>query len=207
VSSNDEPTLDYEKLLITRGYSVVAGVDEAGRGCLAGPIIAGAAILDLSKQIPGLRDSKKLTQKSREGLYIRITEESRAWSIGIVEPADIDKMGIQKANLRALELAVEGLSIEPDYVVADWYANDGFRISWEGVHGGDASLASIAAASILAKVTRDKIMRELACKYPGYGFEKHKGYGAAEHLDAIQILGPSPVHRMSFRPCSSLKLL
>lgn len=205
--SSEEPSLAYEKILLARGYSAVAGTDEAGRGSLAGPIVAGAAILDHSRQTDGLRDSKKLSRKNREDLFVLITENSRAWSIGLVEPEEIDRLGIQKANLRALELAVEGLSITPDYIMADWYANNGYKVNWEGVRGGDVSVASIAAASILAKVTRDRIMRELAGVYPGYGFERHKGYGSAEHLDAIKTLGPSPVHRMSFRPCSTLKLL
>jgi ribonuclease HII len=207
VSSNDALAADYEIGLLARGFRVIAGADEAGRGSLAGPLIAAAVVLNHKSLPDGLRDSKKLTPKRRSEIFEHITSECRAWSVGIIEAAEIDRLGIQKANMNALESAVLNLKERPDYVVADWYKNDGFQLPWEGVRDGDSLVASIAAASIVAKVTRDHLMLELALKYPGYGFERHKGYGSAEHLAAISELGPSPVHRLSYRPCSALKLL
>lgn len=205
--SSEALAADYEAVLQARGFRAIAGTDEAGRGSLAGPLVAAAVILSPRRIPDGLRDSKKLTAKRRSVLYEIIIENCRAWSVGIVGPTDIDKMGIQKANMLALESAVLGLDSRPDYIMADWYRNDGFQLPWEGVRDGDSTIASIAAASILAKVTRDLLMFQLAKEYPGYGFERHKGYGSAEHLAAINELGPSPVHRLSYRPCSALKLL
>lgn len=207
VCCSDSISADYETELRARGFRIIAGADEAGRGSLAGPLVAAAVILHLKSKPDGLRDSKKLTEKKRSGLYESITAGCLAWSVGVVEPADIDRLGIQAANMLALESAVLSLSSKPDYVAADWYKNDAFQLPWEGVRDGDSTVASIAAASIIAKVTRDKLMVQLAEKYPGYGFERHKGYGSAEHLAAIVSLGPSPAHRLSYRPCSALKLL
>lgn len=205
--SSEALAADYEAVLQARGFRAIAGTDEAGRGSLAGPLVAAAVILRLRRIPDGLRDSKKLTAKRRSALYEIIIENCRAWSVGIVGPNDIDRMGIQKANMLALESAVLKLDSRPDYIMADWYKNDGFQLPWEGVRDGDSTIASIAAASILAKVTRDRLMFQLAKEYPGYGFERHKGYGSAEHLSAINELGPSPVHRLSYRPCSAMKLL
>ncbi len=204
---SDELSGDYEAELRARGFLLVAGADEAGRGALAGPLVAAAVILHPKRRPEGLRDSKKLTAKRRSELYEVIAENSLAWSVSVVEPAEIDRLGIQKANMLALESAVLSLSRRPDYVAADWYKNDGFKLPWEGVRDGDSTVASIAASSIIAKVTRDRMMARLAEEYPGYGFEGHKGYGSAAHLAAISSLGPSPIHRLSYRPCSALKLM
>lgn len=183
-----------------------AGVDEAGRGALAGPIIAGAVILNTACPIKGLKDSKKLTPNRREVLFNEIKVKSEAWSAAVVGNEEIDRLGIQKANLIALERAVGILSVIPDIVVADWYKNDGFPIRWLGVVRGEDMYEEIAAASIVAKVTRDRLMRELAEEYPKYGFEKNKGYGSPGHISAIKRLGICPVHRISFSPCRA-KLL
>jgi ribonuclease HII len=207
VRSSDGLSADYEIELRERGFKMVAGADEAGRGSLAGPIVAAAVIFHHKRFPKGLRDSKKLTGKHRTSLYEAITTQCLDWNVEAIGPADIDRMGIQKANILALETAVLRLCSRPDYVVVDWYRNDGFQLPWEGVRAGDSTVASIAAASIIAKVTRDRIMIELADEYPGYGFERHKGYGSAEHLEALNELGPSPVHRLSYKPCSALKLL
>ena len=183
-----------------------AGIDEAGRGALAGPIVAGAVILSSACPIKGLKDSKKLTPNRREVLFKEIIEKSEAWSAAVVDNKEIDRLGIQKANLIALEKAVGLLSVIPDMVVADWYKNDGFPIRWLGVVRGEDTYEEIAAASIVAKVTRDKLMRALAEEYPEYGFEKNKGYGSPGHISALKRLDICPIHRISFSPCRA-KLL
>ncbi len=186
--------------------SKTAGVDEAGRGALAGPIVAGAVILNAACPITGLKDSKKLTSNRREVLFDEITIKSEAWGAAVVDNEEIDRIGIQKANLVALERAVGMLSVIPDMVVADWYKNDGFPIRWLGVVRGEDMYKEIAAASIVAKVTRDRLMREMAEEYPEYGFEKNKGYGSPGHIAAVERLGVCPVHRTTFGPCRA-KLL
>lgn len=176
----------------------VAGVDEAGRGCLAGPVVAGAVILDPERPISGLRDSKKLTEKRREELFREIREKSAAWSFAMTGPGEIDRVNILQAALRAMEKAVTGLAIQPDFVLVDGNARTSLPIEQRTVVGGDDRCASVAAASIVAKVTRDGLMKELEARYPGYGFSRHKGYPSKEHRESLRRLGPCPIHRKSF---------
>ena len=176
----------------------VAGVDEAGRGCLAGPVAAGAVILDPGRPVRGLRDSKKLTEKRREELFAEIREKSAAWSVAMTGPGEIDRTNILRAALRAMEKAVEGLSVAPDFVLVDGNARISIAVEQRTVVGGDDRCASVAAASIVAKVTRDRLMRELETEYPGYGFSRHKGYPSKEHRESLRRLGPCPIHRKSF---------
>lgn len=176
----------------------VAGVDEAGRGCLAGPVAAGAVILDPGRPIRGLRDSKKLTEKRRGELFAEIREKSAAWSFAMTGPEEIDRINILQAALRAMEKAVAGLSVAPDFVLVDGNARISLAVEQKTVVGGDDRCASIAAASIVAKVTRDRLMKELETKYPGYGFSRHKGYPSKEHRESLRRLGPCPIHRKSF---------
>lgn len=176
----------------------VAGVDEAGRGCLAGPVVAGAVILDPERPISGLRDSKKLSEKRREELFREIREKSAAWSFAMTGPGEIDRVNILQAALRAMEKAVTGLAIRPDFVLVDGNARTSLPIEQRTVVGGDDRCASVAAASIVAKVTRDGLMKELETRYPGYGFSRHKGYPSREHRESLRRLGPCPIHRKSF---------
>ena len=176
----------------------VAGVDEAGRGCLAGPVAAGAVILDPGRPVQGLRDSKKLTEKRREELFAEIREKSAAWSVAMTGPGEIDRTNILRAALRAMEKAVEGLSVAPDFVLVDGNARISIAVEQRTVVGGDDRCASVAAASIVAKVTRDRLMKELETEYPGYGFSRHKGYPSKEHRESLRRLGPCPIHRKSF---------
>lgn len=176
----------------------VAGVDEAGRGCLAGPVAAGAVILDPGRPVRGLRDSKKLTEKRREELFAEIREKSAAWSVAMTGPGEIDRTNILRAALRAMEKAVAGLSVEPDFVLVDGNARISIAVEQRTVVGGDDRCASVAAASIVAKVTRDRLMKELETEYPGYGFSRHKGYPSKEHRESLRRLGPCPIHRKSF---------
>ena len=176
----------------------VAGVDEAGRGCLAGPVAAGAVILDPGRPVRGLRDSKKLTEKRREELFEEIREKSAAWSVAMTGPGEIDRINILRAALRAMEKAVAGLSVAPDFVLVDGNARISIAVEQRIVVGGDDRCASVAAASIVAKVTRDRLMKELETEYPGYGFSRHKGYPSKEHRESLRRLGPCPIHRKSF---------
>ncbi len=192
---------ELKRWLVARGYHLVAGTDEAGRGALAGPIVAAAVILPVNKALKGVKDSKKLTPAQRDTWYILIAEKAVALAVAAISPADIDRVGIQQANINALEQAVTALADQPDCVLADWYENPAFGLPWHGVANGEETHPSIAAASIIAKVSRDRIMIELAGTYPEYGFAGHKGYGSAGHLKALRTHGPSPVHRLSFAPC------
>ena len=179
-------------------FTVIAGIDEAGRGPLAGPVAAGAVILPADHDILYLNDSKKLSAKKRDALFDQIRQEALAWSVGLVEPARIDEINILQATYEAMRLAVSRLSVRPGVLVNDAVTIPGVQIPQVPVIKGDAKCISIAAASILAKVTRDRIMEEMDGKYPEYGFKKHKGYGTREHMDAIRKYGPCPIHRRSF---------
>lgn len=191
------------QFLKNNNYLLVAGADEAGRGALAGPIVAAAVILPDNIRIEGLKDSKKLTPKRRSLLYGLIEKRCLCCATGIITAAEIDRIGIQAANILAIETAALNLSERPDCVLADWYENSNFEIPWHGVRGGEAAHQAIAAASVIAKVTRDRIMVELAPQYPEYGFDGHKGYGSEKHIKAIDQYGPSLVHRLSFEPLRS----
>ncbi len=192
--------LDREFDLRKRSESIriICGTDEAGRGPLAGPVAAGACILPEGYVPEGLDDSKKLTEKKREALYAQITENALAWGIGLASAAEIDEINILNASLLAMRRAIAAMGATPDLVLVDGSVNRGFDIRSEAVIGGDAKSPSIAAASILAKVTRDRIMAELDGKYPEYGFAKHKGYPTPAHKLAVYEFGPCPEHRKSF---------
>ena len=183
---------------------LVVGVDEAGRGPLAGPVIAAAVILDPRRPIAGLADSKKLSERQRERLYDEILEKALAWSTGRAEVAEIDRINILQASLLAMSRAVEGLAVQPSLAQIDGNRCPPLICPTEAVIGGDGTVARIGAASILAKVTRDREMLELDDGYPGYGLARHKGYPTRAHLEALRELGVSPVHRRSFGPVRRL---
>ena len=190
--------LDFEKQYRDAGYSLICGVDEAGRGPLAGPVVAGACILPEGRLIPGLDDSKKLSEKKREALFDKIREQALAWSVGMASPEEIDTYNILEASLLAMRRAVAGLSLPPDLLLIDGNISRGFDRPAHAVIGGDGICQSIAAASILAKVTRDRMCAELHAAYPEYGFAKHKGYPTKAHKLAVYRHGPCPEHRRSF---------
>ena len=187
---------------------LVAGVDEAGRGPLARPVVAAAVILDTAKPIIGLNDSKKLTEKARDRLAAEIRENALAWSIGEASPKEIDHLNILQATFLAMRRAVDGLAIVPESARIDGNkVPPGLKCPAEAVVKGDGKIAAIAAASILAKTHRDALMRTLAEQYPQYGFDKHMGYPTAAHFAALAAHGASPVHRRSFGPVAQLPLL
>ena len=187
-----------ERSLFEDGWSIVCGVDEAGRGPLAGPVYAAAVILPKYLEIDGLDDSKKLSPKKREALYDIITQKALAWGVGSADEREIDNVNILQATYLAMNRAIEKLEIAPEIALIDGNRSSGIACVNKCVVGGDGLSASIAAASILAKVTRDRLMSELDQQYPGYGFAQHKGYGTKAHYEAIDRLGPCPIHRMTF---------
>ena len=176
----------------------ICGIDEAGRGPLAGPVAAGAVILPKDCTILYLNDSKKLSEKRREELFVQIKEQALAWSVGIVGPERIDEINILQATYEAMRQAIAGLGTEPDLLLNDAVEIPGVAVMQVPIIKGDAKSVSIAAASILAKVTRDHMMEEYDKLFPEYGFAKHKGYGTAAHIAAIREFGPCPIHRRSF---------
>ena len=179
-------------------YAVVAGTDEAGRGPLAGPVVAGAVILPDGYLPEGLDDSKKLTEKKRERLYAEITEHAVSWAVALATPEEIDEYNILNASQLAMHRALDALDPKPDFALVDGNVCRGFPMDAKCVVGGDAKSPSIAAASVLAKVTRDRMLVELDEKYPQYGFKKHKGYPTRDHMLAVYRFGPCPEHRRSF---------
>ena len=181
-------------------FSRIAGVDEVGRGCLAGPVVAAAVILDPNRPIKGLRDSKKLSAKKREELAEEIKEKALAWSVAAMGPEVIDKINILQATLEAMKAAVEKLPVEPDFVQVDGNKLPKWKWLSEAVVKGDDKVEWISAASIIAKTTRDAYMCKIAKLYPQYGFEHHVGYGTAEHIKALKAYGPTPIHRKTFAP-------
>ncbi len=188
----------YEEEAMQQGYRAICGIDEAGRGPLAGPVVAAAVILPHGLQIDGLDDSKKLSEKKREVLYDAICQKALAYAIASVAQETIDEINILQATFLAMKQAVEGLSLSADYALVDGNRSQGLEIPFLCVTGGDAKVPSIAAASVLAKVTRDRYMVQMAQEYPQYGFEKHKGYGTKAHYAALDAHGVSPLHRSSF---------
>ena len=188
----------YENTLRAEGYTLICGVDEAGRGPLAGPVCAAACILPAGLVIEGLNDSKKLSEKRREALYAEITEKALAWAVCLVDEKVIDEINILQATYRAMRGAVEQLSLRPELCLVDGNRDPGLGLPTRTVVKGDATCASVAAASILAKVTRDRLMLEYDKTYPGYGFAVHKGYGTKAHYAAVAELGLCPIHRRSF---------
>ena len=188
--------LEYEKKYQAAAF--VCGVDEAGRGPLAGPVVAGAVILPKDLKILYLNDSKKLTEKRREELYLEIQEKAFSWNVGIVGPDVIDQINILQATYEAMRQAVGGLSVKPDVLLNDAVVIPGLSMHQEKIIHGDAKSLSIAAASVMAKVTRDHMMMEYDRLFPEYGFGKNKGYGTAVHIQALREYGPCPIHRRTF---------
>ena len=191
-----------ENALRRMGFVQVAGVDEVGRGCLAGPVVAAAVLLDPARHIPALADSKMVPPAERERLAVRIKQDAIGWALGEVTPADIDRLNIHRASLEAMRRAVAGLVPQPDMVLVDGFQVPGLEMPQRGIIHGDRLVASIAAASIVAKVYRDALMNQLHAVDPRYGYDRHKGYGTPEHLAALARYGYSPIHRRSFRPRS-----
>ena len=189
---------EIEQSFHQQGIQVICGVDEAGRGPLAGPVCAAAVILPANLEIPGLTDSKKLTDKKRRELFPVIKEQAIAYGIGLASEQEVDEINILQATFLAMKRALEQLSVKPELALIDGNRETDFGLPVKTVVKGDSLSANIAAASVLAKVTRDDIMVELAEKYPQYGFEIHKGYGTKAHYAALTEHGASPVHRMSF---------
>ena len=192
------PDFSIEKAKNEQGYLHVCGIDEAGRGPLCGPVVAAACIMPIDVDIPKLNDSKKLSPKTRLALFDEIREKAIAYSIGYGTVEEIDQYNILEATLLAMRRAVEGLQIKPDYLLVDGNIFRNFDLPGEPVIKGDATSSSIAAASILAKVTRDLLCDELDALYPEYGIKQHKGYGTKAHMDALRIYGPTPCHRKQF---------
>ncbi len=189
---------EFEKKYTEAGYRYICGVDEAGRGPLAGPVCAAAVILPLDAHIPGLNDSKKLTDKKRRELFPVICQQAIAYGIAFADHKEIDEINILQATYLAMERAIAKLPVKADFALIDGNRSKDFGIPLETVVGGDGRSASIAAASVLAKVTRDDYMLEMAKIYPQYGFEVHKGYGTKVHYAALSEYGHSPIHRMTF---------
>ncbi|MCY3709814.1 MAG: ribonuclease HII [Caldilineaceae bacterium] len=198
------PTLAEERQLWRAGFARVAGLDEAGRGALAGPVVAGAVILPAHTRRAGLwaevQDSKLLSPPRREELSVRIQEQAAAWSLGQASAAEIDDRGIAPATRLAMRRAVQALSPSPDHLLLDWVQLNSVNLPQRSFTKGDLHIVSIAAASILAKVHRDRLLCQLHERFPAYGFQSHKGYAARSHLAAIEKLGPCPAHRRSFSP-------
>lgn len=190
---------EYEKKGYENGYKYIAGIDEAGRGPLAGPVVAAAVILPEGCLVEGVNDSKKLSEKKREKLYDDIVQNATAWGVGIVDNNVIDEINILNATRRAMHMAIEELKVKPDYILIDAEKKvDTNGIPYLPIIKGDALSISIGAASIIAKVTRDRMMREYDKIFPMYGFEKHKGYGTKAHVEAIKENGLCMIHRKSF---------
>ena len=194
----DKNMWQFEDALYEQGIVTVCGVDEAGRGPLAGPVCAAAVILPSHLELPGLDDSKKLTDKRRRELFPLIKEQAIAYGIGLASHEEIDEINILQATFLAMERALSALNVKPDHVLIDGNRAKDFGLPVTTVVKGDSLSANIAAASILAKVTRDMIMEEEASRYPQYRFEIHKGYGTKAHYEALRTYGPSPIHRMTF---------
>jgi len=190
---------DFEHQAIADGFAFIAGVDEVGRGCLAGPVVAGACILDTTKPVPeGLNDSKKLTERQRDEIAAELRETAVAYAVGIVEAEEIDRINILEATKLAMIKAIEALEPAADHILIDALQLKQLRIPQKAIIKGDSISYSIAAASVIAKTYRDNLMVEYDAVYPQYGFAGHKGYGAAIHRQAIKKHGPCPLHRMTF---------
>ena len=189
---------EIEDSFYSRGVNVICGVDEAGRGPLAGPVCAAAVILPEHLQIPGLTDSKKLSDKKRRELFPVIREQALAWGIGFASESEIDEINILQATFLAMKRALEQLDLRPEMALIDGNRETDFGLPVHTVVKGDSLSANIAAASILAKVSRDDYMLDMARQYPQYGFEIHKGYGTRAHYDALREFGPCPIHRRTF---------
>ncbi|AYY12731.1 ribonuclease HII [Actinobacteria bacterium YIM 96077] len=190
----------YERVLARAGFAPVAGADEAGRGACAGPLVVAAAVLADGKRgrVPGLADSKLLTPASRERAYDEVVRRAAAWSVVVVEPSEIDRAGVHRCNVEAMRRALARLDVTPRYVLTDGFPVAGLGVPGLAMWKGDQVAACIAAASVIAKVTRDRLMCELHERWPGYGFNEHKGYVTSDHQAALERLGASPIHRQSY---------
>jgi ribonuclease HII len=205
-STKSKDLLQLERNLHAQGIIHVAGVDESGRGCLAGPVFAAAVILPAEIQIPGIDDSKKLSSKKRDELFPKITKHAVAWGVAQVDADEIDKINIHRASLRAMEKAVASLKTSPHYILVDGRHLLRSRVPQKPIIRGDGKSRAIAAASILAKVSRDRWMVKMAKEYPKFGFQIHKGYGTREHMKAIETHGLTPLHRRTFTMPISIPL-
>lgn len=195
--------MQYEKRVVSNGYRLIAGIDEVGRGPLAGPVVAACVVMPLDDIILGINDSKQLSAKKRAVLYEQIIQKAISIGIGIVSPEEIDRVNIYQATKLAMQQAIDQMAIQPDYLLIDAMVLDN-ELPQEAIIKGDATSYVIAAASIVAKETRDRLMAEYATVYQGYGFEQHAGYGTKAHLQAIERYGITPIHRKSFEPIKSL---
>ncbi len=204
-TGRSEKLFRYERYLRHFGFRLITGVDEAGRGPLAGPVVAAAVILPPGVRIAGLRDSKLLTARQRDALFAEIRSVAVAVGVGVVGPRTIDRINIRRATFLAMHRALFRLGVEPELVVVDGELVPGLPFPERAFVKADRRVAAVAAASVVAKVTRDRIMDRLDARFPGYGFSEHKGYPTPGHLAALAALGPSPVHRLSFRPCRDFK--
>ena len=190
---------EFENNLHSTGLKYIAGIDEAGRGPLAGPVVVGIAIMKPDSFIEGVNDSKKISERKREQLYEQITSEAIDWAVGIVDQKEIDEINILNATKKALHMAISNLKVKPDRILVDALEHiDTYGIPYTSIIKGDAKIYSISVASIIAKVTRDRIMQEYDEIYPEYGFSGHKGYGTAKHIQAIKEYGPCSLHRKTF---------
>lgn len=194
----------YEKELYKEGYQLICGCDEAGRGPLVGPVVAGAVILPVDYELEGLTDSKKLSEKKREYYFAKIKEDAISYGIGIVSAKKIDEINIYEASRLAMKEAIKNLSVKPDYVLTDAMPMPDYSIPVKPIIHGDALSLSIAAASVLAKVTRDDIMKKMALEHPEYEFERHKGYLTKRHLELLELYGPTKDYRFTYKPVRDL---
>ena len=206
VKNKIAPTFKFERRAKEKGYSSIAGVDEVGRGPVAGPVVAAAVSLTFHRApVKGVRDSKLLPEKKREELYQRLTESAQiVWHYAVVSVEEIESYNIYHASRRAMEFALTGLSQKPQWVLVDGRPFRSFAFPHEGIIQGDRLSYSIAAASIIAKVVRDRLMKKYHEQWPHYGFDQHKGYGTPQHLEALKQHGPCPIHRSTFAPVAEL---
>ena len=204
VKVSEDELLNYEKELYKKGYKLIGGVDEAGRGPLVGPVVAACVILPINYSCPGLNDSKQLTEKKREKLYDIIMKDAISVGVGVVDNKKIDEINILEASRLAMKLAIDNMDIKPDYVLSDAMKLTNIDIPYQDIIHGDALSLSIAAGSIIAKVTRDRMMYELDKKYPEYGFAKHKGYPTKLHMENLKKYGVLDIYRFTYKPVSDL---
>ncbi len=204
MTSHIEPSFAEESSLAARGITRAAGLDEVGCGCWAGPVLAAAVILPLGVELELVRDSKALSPAQRERAAADIKAKAVAWAVGQASAAEVDELNIRRAAALAMNRALAELAVKPEFLLIDAFRLSGIGLPQKNIIRGDASVASIAAASIIAKVARDALLRDLAGRYPGYGFENHKGYGTREHQEALRRLGPCPEHRRTYAPVRKL---
>ena len=204
VKVSEEEMLNYERELYDKGYELIGGVDEAGRGPLVGPVVAACVILPKNYKLEGLNDSKQLTEKKRDKYYDIIMKEAISVGVGVVDSKTIDEINILEASRLAMKLAIDDMKIKPQYVLSDAMKLTNIDIPYKDIVHGDALSLSIAAGSVIAKVTRDRMMYELDKKYPQYGFAKHKGYPTKAHMEALEKYGPLENYRFTYKPVSDL---